>query len=178
MSDVSPESVGEVDIGAGIDQRVERLDVTLAAVAEHDRLDHRGPAEIVDMIERRFRRDQRALDFIVTEMRGSDERGAVIGAGDVRRLAAACKRGLEHRYVIGDRGDGDDVVLLCLQRVRVGAETHQGARGIRLAHEGGDMQRRARVAVARIDRRARLHQLFDFSNVAFGGRRMQASIGL
>src|SRR6185437_10148623 len=61
-------AVGEIDVGAGIDQRFQRRDVTLAAVAEHDRLDERGPAEIVDVVERRLRGDQRADDLVVTEM--------------------------------------------------------------------------------------------------------------
>jgi len=40
------------------------------------------------------------------------------------------------------------------------------------------MERRAGVAVACIDRRARLHQLLDLANVAFRCRRMQAAIDL
>jgi hypothetical protein len=84
-------------------------------------------------------------------MRGGNQRCAVIGAGDVACLAAAFERDLEHRYVVGDCSDGDDVVFLRLERIGVGAEPHQRARRLRLAHESGDMQWRPRAAVARID---------------------------
>ena len=46
-------AVGELHARAGIDQRLQRRDVARAAVAEHDRLDQRGPAEVVDVVERR-----------------------------------------------------------------------------------------------------------------------------
>ena len=48
-------AVRDVHVGAGFDQRAQRVGVVLAAVAEHDRLDQRGPAEIVDVVERRLR---------------------------------------------------------------------------------------------------------------------------
>ena len=130
------------------------------------------------MIERRLRCDQCTYDLVVAEMRGGDQRRAVIGAGDVARLAAAVERGFQHRHVVGDRRDGDDVVFLRLERIGVGAEPHQRACGVRLAHEGGNMERRAGVAVARIDRRARLHELLNFGDVALCRRRVQAAIGL
>ena len=50
--------------------------MVLAAIAEHDQLDQRGPAEIVDVIERRAGRDQHAHDLGVAEMRGGDQRRA------------------------------------------------------------------------------------------------------
>ncbi len=133
-----------------------------AAIAEHDRLDDRSPAQIVDVIERRLGRDQRAHDFIVAEMRGGDQRGAVIGACDVGGLAAAFERDLEHRHVVGDGGDRDDVVLLRFQRIGIGAEPHQCARRVGLVHEGGDMQRRAAVSIAGVDRRAGASPVFRF----------------
>ena len=40
------------------------------------------------------------------------------------------------------------------------------------------MKWRTAVSIAGVDRRASAHQLFDFSNIAFGGGRMQALIGL
>ena len=73
----------DVGVGAGLDQSLDRLDVVLAAVAEHHRLDQRRPAEIVDMVERRLGLDQRAHDLDMAEMGGRDQRGAVVGAGDV-----------------------------------------------------------------------------------------------
>ncbi len=89
-------AVGLIDVGAGLHQGLEHRDVTLAAIAEHDRLDQGGPAQIVDVVERCFGRDQRAHDFVVSEMRGGDQRGAFIGAGDVRGRAAAREREFEH----------------------------------------------------------------------------------
>src|SRR6188768_2963660 len=65
-------AVGKVDVSAGIRQRLERCDMTFAAVTEHDRLDYRGPAEVVDVVERRLGGDQRAHDLVVTEVRGGE----------------------------------------------------------------------------------------------------------
>lgn len=86
-------------------------------------------------------------------MSGGDQGGAVVGTGDVARLAAAFERDFQHRQVIGDRGDGYDVVFLCLKRIGVGAEPHQGTRGLRLLHKSRHMQWRAGAAVARVERR-------------------------
>src|SRR3569832_203163 len=63
-------AVGDVAVGAGLRQRVEAGDVALSAVAEHDRLDQRRPAEIVDVGERRAGRDQGPHDLVMAKMRG------------------------------------------------------------------------------------------------------------
>ena len=44
----------DVDIGACFHQRLDHVDVVLVAVAQHDGFDQRGPAEIVDEVERRL----------------------------------------------------------------------------------------------------------------------------
>src|SRR5262245_52616045 len=51
-------AIGQKYIGAGLDQGLDRGGVVRAAIAEHDRLEQRGPAEIVDVIERGLGRDQ------------------------------------------------------------------------------------------------------------------------
>jgi hypothetical protein len=68
-------AVGELQVRAPLDQRAQRFLVPASAVAEHDRFDHRGPMEVVHVIERRARRDQR---------------GAVVAAGD--ELGARAER--------------------------------------------------------------------------------------
>ena len=88
-----PAAIGNIDVGAGLDQGAQGLGVVVAAIAEHDRFDQRGPLQIVDVIERRVSGDQCPHDFGVTEMRGRDQRRAVINAGDSLRVAAAFKRG-------------------------------------------------------------------------------------
>jgi hypothetical protein len=67
--------------------------MAFAAFAEHNRLDQRGPAQIIDVIKRRFGGDQRSDDFVVAKVCGGDQCGPLIGAGDVGGLAAARKRG-------------------------------------------------------------------------------------
>jgi hypothetical protein len=88
----------------------------------------------------------------MAEVGRGDQRRADIGAGDVLGRAAAFQRQFEHRHIVGDRGDGDDVVLLRLQRIGIRLVAQQRARGALLLHEGGDMQRRAALAVAGVDR--------------------------
>ena len=75
-------AVGDVDVGAGLDQRRQGGGVILAAITEHDGFHQRGPAQIVDVIERRAGDDESANDLGMTEMGGGDQGGAVIGAGD------------------------------------------------------------------------------------------------
>ena len=147
------------------------------AIAEHDRLDQCGPAEIVDVIERRARRDQHAHHLGVAEMRGGDQRRALIGAGDVLRIAAAGERELEHRHIVGHRHDGDDVVLLRVERVRVGAAADERLRGRLVAEVRRDMQRRAAMAVDCVDLLAGRDQPRDLGGIALGGSRVQAAIG-
>ena len=62
--------------------------VAWPAVAKHHRFDQRGPAEIVDMVQRRAGFDENAHHFVMAQMRGGDQGAAVIGAGDVVSLVA------------------------------------------------------------------------------------------
>jgi hypothetical protein len=52
-------------------------------------------------------------------MGGSDQGGAVVAAGDVLGAGAAVERGFERRQVVGDGCDGDDVVSVDIQGVRL-----------------------------------------------------------
>ena len=62
--------------------------MTRAAIAEHDRFDERRPSEVVDVVQRRPRADQRPDDLRVPQVRGGDQRGTVVAAGDVFRARA------------------------------------------------------------------------------------------
>ena len=129
------------------------------------------------MVERRAGRDQRAHHLVMAEMGGGDQRRAVIGAGDVGRLAAAFQRRLEHRHVVGNRRNGDDVVALAVERVRIGAERHEfHGRGILLG-EGGDVEGRAAVRVAHVHIGAVLDEPLDRRRIAARRRRVKAVIG-
>ena len=90
-----PAAIRNIDVGAGLDQGAQGLGVVVAAIAEHDRFDQRGPFQIVDVIERRVSGNQCPHDFGVTEMRGRDQCRAVITAGDSLRVAAAFERELD-----------------------------------------------------------------------------------
>ena len=89
-------------------------------------------------------------DFVVTEVRRGDERGAVVRAGHVLRARAAVERDLQHRHVVGDGGDRHDVVALRVERVRVGPAPHQHTPRLVLLAVGGHVERRAAVAVAKL----------------------------
>ena len=80
-------AVGDVDVGAGLDERPHRLLMAVPALPEDHRLEERRPAEIVDMVERRAGADQLPDDAVMPEMRRRDERRAVIDAGDELALA-------------------------------------------------------------------------------------------
>ena len=110
-------------------------------------------------------------------MRGRNQRRAVITAGDSLRVAAAFKRDLKHRHVVGDRCNGDDVIAVDVQLVRIGAEPDQGARGIVLLLIDRDMQRRAMTRVERFLVFGSRDARFDIGDVATGGGGMQAAIG-
>jgi hypothetical protein len=122
--------------------------------------------------------DQGAHDFDVAEVGGGDQCGAVILAGDVARAAAAGERDLQHLDIVLHRGDGDDVVVLRVHRIRVGAETQQRLHHRVLAAERGDVQRRAAVGILEVRLLAFGNQLFDLGDIAVGGGGVQAGIDL
>ena len=118
------------------------------------------------MVQRRFGGDQRAHDLDMAEMGGGDQRGAIVGAGDRARIAAAFERDLEHLEVVVHGRDGDDVVALGVERVRIGAEPDERVRRRVLAQKRRDMQRGAAVGVLDVRFLARGDQLLDLGDVA------------
>jgi len=92
-----------------------------------------------------------------------------MGTGDGARVAAALERDPEHFEVVVHGRDGDDVVALGIERVRVGAEPEEGARRLVLAQKRGDVQRRAAVGVLDVGLFALGDQLLDLGGVAARG---------
>jgi hypothetical protein len=56
-------SIGKVYICPGLDQGLKGLGVPRAPVAKDNGFEHRGPTEIVDVVERRARADERSYNF-------------------------------------------------------------------------------------------------------------------
>ena len=164
------------EVRAGPHQRFQRVRVRLAAIAEHDGLHQGGPAEIVDVVERRAGRDQDAHHLGVAEMRGRDQRRALVRAGDRLGVGAAGERELQHRDVVGHGRDGDDVVFLRVERIRIGAALEQRLRGRLVAEMRRDMQRRAAVRILRVRALPGRDQPLDLGGIAFRGRGMQAGV--
>lgn len=77
-----PVAVGDRHIRARLDQVSNCLHMVGAAIPQNDRLDQSGPAEIVHVVKRRPTGDQAAHDVVMAQMRGSDQRGSVIDAGN------------------------------------------------------------------------------------------------
>jgi hypothetical protein len=169
-------AVRDVHVRAGLHQRFQRIGMSLAAIAKDDGFHQRGPAQIVDVIERRARRDQPAYDLGVTEMGGRDQGGAVIDRGDGARIAAAFQRDRQALRIVGDGCDGDDVVAAEFQLIGVGLQAQQGPRGIVLFLEDRNMQRGALLRVGGVDRIARTYAAFNRRDIAARGRLVQAGI--
>ena len=66
--------------------------MTGPTVPEDHRLDQRGPAQVVDVVERCSGADQFADNAIVAKMGCRNQRGAVIDAGDLLALAPEASR--------------------------------------------------------------------------------------
>ena len=161
--------VGKGDVGAGLDQGIDSGRVVAAAISEHDSFEQGGAAEIVDVVERRFCRDQGTHDLHVPAVRGGVQCRVVMGTGDGARVAAALERDPEHFEVVVHGRDGDDVVALGIESVRIGAEPEEGARCRILAQKGGDVQWRAAVGVLNVGLFALGDQLLDLGGVAARG---------
>jgi hypothetical protein len=147
------------------------------AVAKHDRLDQRGPAEIVDVVERRLGADQHADHLGMAEMGGGDQSGAVIGTGGQAGAGAARQQSFQHRAVVLDRRNGDRVIALGIERARIGAVLEQGAHRGAAPREGRDMQGRAAMGIRRVEVFAGFGQAADLCGVTGGRRRVEAAIG-
>jgi hypothetical protein len=147
------------------------------ALPEDHGLEQRRPAEIVDMVERRAAADQLPDDVVMPEMRGRDERGAVIDAGDELGARAAGDQCLDHRGVVAHRRDRHGVVALVVEDGGIGArgEERPGCAAVTL--EGGDVERRPPVAVAGVDVGAGGREAPDGVGVVPRRRRVEVAIG-
>jgi hypothetical protein len=72
-------AVGEVDVGARVHDQPHRLGVRRPALAQHDRLEQRGPAQAVDVVDFDRCREQPAHDVGEAALGGADQAGAVVG---------------------------------------------------------------------------------------------------
>ena len=78
-----PVPVGQVDVGAGLDQQVDRPDVAGAAVAKDDGLQEGGPAEPVDVVDVDRGVEEAPDDLGVAALGGPDQAGAVVAVPGV-----------------------------------------------------------------------------------------------
>src|SRR5262245_21763265 len=62
--------IGEIEVGAAVDEGLDRRLMPRAAVAQYDGFDERRPAEVVDVVERGLAGDQRGYHLGVAQMRG------------------------------------------------------------------------------------------------------------
>jgi hypothetical protein len=149
-----------------------------SAVAEDHRLHERGPAEIVDVVERRAGADQLPHHAVMPEMRRRDQCRAVIDAGDELRARAVLEERLHHRRVVAHGGDRHGVVALAVEKGGIGScVAQQRAGGVAMALEGRDVQGRAVVAVARVRIGAGGRKSPDFRDAAASRRGVQIAIG-
>ena len=88
--------VGDHRIGSGCQKGFDRRDVVGAAVSEHHGLHQRRPTEVVYVIEGCSPSGEKANDFVVAQVRRSDQRSAVVGAGDEVGAIAEFQRQLHY----------------------------------------------------------------------------------
>ena len=70
----NPVTVGDGPVGTGPDQGAYRLYVVGPAVAQDDRFDQGGPAEVVHMIQRCTAGNEAANHLMMAQMRAGDQR--------------------------------------------------------------------------------------------------------
>ena len=124
--------------------------MSCTTVAENHGLDQGRPAKIVDVIEWGTGRSESLHDGGVPEVRGSDQRGSVVSAGDCAGIAAEFDRQFHHLQIVLDSGNGDDVVAIILERIDIGAPSYERTNGVILRLEGSDVKRRTSGCVARV----------------------------
>lgn len=102
------------------------------------------------MIQRSAGGDERAHDVLVAEVRSGDERGAIIAT---RRVAWTCAQGqslLQSGDIVCHGRNGDDVVAVVIQCVRIRTRVNKRLHGAMLRSKRRDVQRRAPVVIGRI----------------------------
>ncbi len=85
----------QIDVGPGIYEELHNIDMTLAAVAEHDGFEECRPAKIVDVIDLDASLDQRAYRFDMSAFGGGNECGSAIAIGALQ-ISTVRKRHLEN----------------------------------------------------------------------------------
>ena len=118
----------------------------------------------------------RARRFDVAAMSGDHQRSRMVRADDGARIGAARKRDVKHLEVVIQRCDGDDIVTLGIERVRIGTKPQQRLRCSMAAQKRGDKQRRSAVGVLDIGLFAFGDELLDLGGVAACGGVMQPGI--
>ena len=106
-----PVTVGHLHVHPAAHQRAHRRDVGGPAVAEHDRLVQRGPAEPVDVVAVDARLQQPPHDPRVPALGRADQAGAVVGVLVVHARAVG-ERQLEQPRVVADLARRDQVRAL------------------------------------------------------------------
>lgn len=120
------------------------------AIAQHHRLHHRRPVQVVDVVERSAGGDQAADDLDMAEVRRGDQRSAVIRTGDKAGIVAEFDGQRHQLGIVRHRGDGDHVISLMLQRVHIGPGLGKRAQGGILRGEGRYMGRGAAAEITGI----------------------------
>ena len=155
-SAVTPSPSGTLDVDPAADQRAHRGDVVRAAVAEHDRLVQRRPAEPVDVVAVDARLEQAPHDPREPALGGADQPGAVVGVLVVDARAVG-ERELQQPRVVADLAGRDQVraLLRDVLGVDVGALPRSAARAAATSLANAASIRR-RSSAARVARRLRL----------------------
>ncbi len=123
-------AVGEVDVGASVDEQADDLGVTPVAAAEDDRLEERGPAEPVDVVDFDLSREQALDNRDVPPIGCSDQARPVVAVLRVD-VGSVGERELEQPRVVADLARGYQVgaLLGLILRVDIDAGLDQLAGG-------------------------------------------------
>ena len=148
----------------------------LAAIAEDDRLQQAGPAEIVDVIDLDAGRDQGADRLDMAALAGRNQGGAAIAVGALQ-VGAMFKRQLEDREVPARAGIEIGAVVDGVLGIDVGAGLDQGAGGVDAVLMGGDQQGGLGPTVAPVDGDALGEEPLDRGNVVPGRGGVQSGVG-
>jgi hypothetical protein len=112
----------------------------------------------------------------VAEVCRRNERGAVVSAGDIAGAGTAVEREFQSFEIVRHGGDGDDVVAVDLQCVRVGAALDQRAGGVVPLEIDRDVKRGAASRVLDVRPLALGDQLLDLGDVALGRGFVQSGV--
>ena len=118
------------------------------------------------------------INVAVAQVGGGDQCGAVVAAGGELGARAFGQQHAQGLLVVGHSGDGDRVVAVVVERGMCRPGFHQRLHRAALSGEGGHVQWRAAVAIARFESRFVLvGQALDRHHVAMPGRARQSAVG-